>query len=1121
MLTEEDLEGYERGSLGKHDDEMRSVIDFAEENSVDHQKIIELLEAMDGKSSFDNHEQTIHRSETSDKMFREVKANVERDGRDTIMVLDFLKFLYKNEFISGSENIVKQKEPESLIYNPDEKQDELHTILSSLNLKRKKLLKMVFGQDEVIKEFTEGLFHSEMQSSFFPDQNTPRAVFVFAGPPGVGKTFLAETYARLTGREFRRFDMSGYAEHHHHEELVGLAEGYKGAKPGLLTKLVYEHPTAVLIFDEVEKAHQNTIHLFLQILESGWLDDKYDKNIKANFRDTVIIFTTNAGRSLYENEKFSNLTGFHSKTIINALETEIDPKSGQPFFPAAICSRLSSGYVLLFNHLKITDLVSIVKFQLDGMGKGFKDQYGIQVEFDNLLPYLLILREGAKRDARTIRSQAAKFFSQEVFKITSYFKEDKLRDALSAYSSINFSVDGNVKELLFTGDNLFSIPLFPSVLFFTTSAIFSSVKNEAKDIRWISSQSSEGLLNVLGDREVDIILIDMGIESTDEGSTDSYFAGYTPVTGRKYDLGRNILRMINTRYPDIPVYLFKLSGDQDGKGNVSDEEFINYSIREGGASGIFRGRYSYIEGKSNALDVDTLINDIHIEWEKVRLEKVVRKLSQEHKVLSFDTVPISRYEQKGTIQIKIRNPRISRALRATDVGEVLDDVSRPDLTFDHVIGAEMAKNELRFFKEYIINPARFINVKPSRGILLYGPPGTGKTLLAKAFAGETNLAFLHANAANFITPYQGSGPDNVRRLFQRARDNAPAIIFIDEIDAIGKARTGSSGQQEMENTLNTLLVEMDGFEKISHNETLFVIAATNADLYSTAGSAVKILDPALVRRFSKTIFIDLPDRKSREEYVNYMLGEWIGKEITDGYIKNFIYLSSGLSFSDINSIIENALRVSSMNDEKINDEYLDNAFHEKYGDIISLDKSIKQKLAFHEAGHAIMLWLTDRKVPAYVTIIARSRYGGYTAPLPEDNDQGILSKKQLLNRIKVALAGKASEQILFADDEITTSAADDLEYASGLVINMISKYGMYEDFGLLSEAVLHEYKSGRENDYNSRMIILADKIVKEQYVATLATLKNNRLLLDKVADELLHKGKLTNNDLSKIFEKQD
>ena len=285
-------------------------------------------------------------------------------------------------------------------------------------------------------------------------------------------------------------------------------------------------------------------------------------------------------------------------------------------------------------------------------------------------------------------------------------------------------------------------------------------------------------------------------------------------------------------------------------------------------------------------------------------EKAAARLAQERKVLGFDTVPHVDSDRRE-ISIRLRNLRLTRAIAAADAGEILEEVERPRTRFDEVIGADTAKEELKFFIDFLKNPRRFsaLGLKPPKGVLLHGPPGTGKTMLARAMAAESNVAFIPVSAANFVTIWQGSGPQNIRDLFARARRYAPTIVFIDEIDAVGKVRTGGVNAQAEENTLNALLTEMDGFTGPSPDRPVFVLAATNfkvvAENKPSPEKSTRTLDPALVRRFARKILVDLPDTASRKKYLTIRLAEAKGSKISESAINLMAEKSAGMSIANL------------------------------------------------------------------------------------------------------------------------------------------------------------------------------------------------------------------------------
>ena len=328
----------------------------------------------------------------------------------------------------------------------------------------------------------------------------------------------------------------------------------------------------------------------------------------------------------------------------------------------------------------------------------------------------------------------------------------------------------------------------------------------------------------------------------------------------------------------------------------------------------------------------------------------------------------------------MRDLSLKRALSAEDAGEVLDDVEKPSVRFADVIGAGDAKDELTFFVDFLKNPKSFAarGLKPPKGVLLYGPPGTGKTMLAKAMAGESNVAFIPAVGSAFVTKYQGSGPEAVRALFRRARRYAPAIIFIDELDAVGRSRgntpAGMSGHEE-EMALNALLAEMDGFT-VDLKRPVFVLAATNFDTEEGQGG-IGVIDAALARRFDRRIRVDLPNKENRRQYLQVMLKKHKGSEVTEDMIETLAGRSAGLSLANLASVLELAARMAAKQNCALNNAILDEAFElTRHGEKKDWGKDYIERVARHESGHAYLCFAAG-STPSYLTIEARGGHGGY------------------------------------------------------------------------------------------------------------------------------------------------
>lgn len=971
------------------------------------------------------------------------------------------------------------------------------------------LLEKVFGQDHVIHAFAEGMFSAEVLAAADEKRKRPRAIFVFAGPPGVGKTFLAEQAAELLAIPFKRFDMSSYADHQAQMNLIGFAPSYKDAKPGLLTGFVKENPHSILLFDEIEKAHLNTIHLFLQILDAGVLhDDFLDETVP--FKDTIIIFTTNAGRPLYEGDAKANAAAFPRQVILNALETDKHPQTGKPFFPTAICSRLATGFPIMFNHLKAHDLEKISAAEFMRFGELFEKQYGIKVSADNLLAATLLFVEGGQVDARTLRAQTELFFKNEIFKLCRLLG-DNFENRLEKLKSIHFQVE--TTDAPDEVKLLFKNPSKPEILLFSNNLLDEEIKQQTPGINIHIADDIEQALNILGKNEVNFVLLELtndsaqggdvmetllwGEEAQPDGKTIYDFEN-VPMAASSLRKSRIFFKTLHERLPEMPVYLL------ESERFKIDDELLAAFIRSGA-----RGKLVLAQG-----NLGVLADEIALIAMQSYLQNAAANLAAQSKVLSFETAPkLSDDKTKATI--RVRELAVRRAVSAGDGGAVLDEVEKPQVHFSDVIGAGDAKEELQFFINYLKNPKKFsaLGLKPPKGVLLYGPPGTGKTLLAKAMAGESNVAFIPAVASAFVTKYQGSGPEAVRELFNRARRYAPAIIFIDEIDAIGRARgkAGSAHGEEM--ALNALLTEMDGFS-VDPKRPVFVLAATNFDVEEGKGG-MGVIDAALARRFDRKILVDLPNKNDRQQYLELMLRKRGKNEVSDSMIQRLAGRAAGFSLANLESVMEMAARMAAKKNRPLNDELLEEAFELScHGEKKDWGRQYLERVARHEAGHAYMCFLAGA-TPSYLTIIARGGHGGYMEHADTENSP-LKTREELLGRIRTSLGGRAAEIVYYGDEEgISSGASGDLQSATRIARAMICAYGMDETIGL---AVLSE-KEATEGPMAEKITRRISEIIGRELDFTIDVIAKGKKKIDGLVEQLLEKNKLNKEEMEAILKK--
>jgi cell division protease FtsH len=445
----------------------------------------------------------------------------------------------------------------------------------------------------------------------------------------------------------------------------------------------------------------------------------------------------------------------------------------------------------------------------------------------------------------------------------------------------------------------------------------------------------------------------------------------------------------------------------------------------------------------------------------------------------------------------------------------------PDVTFEDVAGLEEAIEELGEIRDFLADADKFraMGAKIPKGVLLFGPPGTGKTLLAKAVAGEAGRPFFSISGSDFVEMFVGVGASRVRDLFEQAKQNSPAIIFIDEIDAVGRHRGAGlgGGHDEREQTLNQLLVELDGFDT---NTGVIVIAATNRP---------DILDPALLRpgRFDRQIVIDAPDIKGREAILKvHSRGKPLKPEID---LEVLARRTPGFTGADLANLINEAALLSARkNKDEVGMEELEEAIDrviagpERKARVMSEDD--KRLIAFHETGHALVGWALPMADPVHkVTIVARGRSLGHTLALPT-RDKYLIKRSELLDQLAMLLGGRSAEELIYADP--TTGAANDIEKATALARRMVMEYGMSDELGPMQYGK-HEGEVflgrdyARQPDYSDQLAADIDsevrKLIRVAHAEARQILDAHRPAMDRMVEALMENETLDVEDIEKVL----
>ena len=942
----------------------------------------------------------------------------------------------------------KQKINETPMFELAEKSAELGIALSA----------SIVGQDSAIKKMENAYFNLLRREMMNEKNKGPRGVFLFAGPPGVGKTYMAQLFAEFHQEKFRRFDMSGYSHDGSVVGIVGLDGQYKGARPGEFTNFVKNNPNGIVLFDEIEKAHPDVIRLFLRVLDEGVCIDECDKE-EIDCSGCTIIFTTNAGKQLYVDANDENLTELPDSVIIDALAKDINLETRTPYFPPEMISRLSSHTIVMFNHLSSDVIYKLVKKDVETHLKKTEGIYHIDVsQGSSIITQTIMYSIASNIDARKASKLAGRIIDKEIYEFVSMLKE---RGEHTDIERITWRIK--------SADNTDVLQMYQQekdavVVVFGDKNGEIQCASEHENITIKSVCSLDALREILQKENVccAFIFYEYGL-----GLTENKLS-LIDVPSR----GRGAWMAIQKENKDIPTYILT----NETVGHIySRSERLAFQAK---------GILDFVEIKSFSEKLDEVCA-------ACTCRKNVKKMISKRQVLNYHTSKTYDTHSKSG-EIVFCDLKFEQVIEAEDKSAFLSAVERPNLTWDDIYVANDVKEELIYFINYLTNPVEYkkLGLRTPKGALMYGPPGTGKTSLAKIVAAESGMNFIVTTGADLL---QG-GSIAVEKVFRQARKYAPAVLFVDEIDAIGMSRNYGT----VNVALNTLLTEMDGFAKLN-DKPVFVMAATNMG---------KSLDSALRRRFDREFEVGLPDEYGRLWILSRSIEKHRDKfALSKEAIRSFVDRSYGLSIAMLGNIIEAALREAVRKSEKITDEMLDDVFEKiLHGDAkVNVSKEDIIHTARHEAGHAI-IHLYYGNEPEYMSVVSRSGFNGYVLA---KNKNSHPTREDLLHRICAALGGRAAE-MEFGYGR-TPGASADIEFATKIAEDMVCRYGMYEEevgLAVISAENIHNYPEAHK---------LVNQILMEQLSTAKEIIRKKKHIVEKMADAVCAKKYLTKADLIEIY----
>lgn len=909
----------------------------------------------------------------------------------------------------------------------------LGVLVGRANALRERLAFEVLGQDQAISMLSDAYF----RACLAPPVSGPRGIFTFMGPPGVGKTLLAQELAKalsaIEGRTIPllRLDMSTYSAHQNHEALIGFPKGYANARAGVLTGFVKEHPECVILLDEIEKAHENTIHALLAVLDKGAVKDQFHDEV-VQFNSCWIVATTNLGNAILSQPNRAGVLGASATASEFAFDVLKNASSGtrgsaldetlQPLLSPEFVSRLAQGSAVVFGELDASELLRLVERSMTtriANARLGETAPGVKVEINPDARFLFLQSLLPDLDARKASSRAGKWVI-DLIKDSWEACASQLNGHESDTYRIVIDLDEETRAALNTrqsenGLKVLVIDEDPAVTQMA-SAVDGIGPIAVRQVRTHADAT-----NALKTFNPDVAMLDLSLDVS---------CGTAPDTALK------LLSELRTTHPALPIHLF---ADRDCAG-MDLNRLIEQILSRGGARGLIPIRRDVVDSVT-IQDTSARVKEA---LTQALNDRIIRDLMRSRLATRFE-IDWHVCKDTGEVLGKIRRLRRTQVISVADQGSAISFAGIPRETFNDVIGLSRAKRRLSQVLQWMKDPAALarFGVLPPRGFLLAGVPGTGKTLLARALAGEAGLPFLALSAGELQSKWVGEGAERVREMFIKARRYAPAIIFIDEIDSIAQHRSDQESGAHRE-ILNQILASMDGFNQA--DAPVFVLAATNHP---------DSLDAALRRpgRFDETIPIDLPNARARQEFFAIRLKK-LGMDGAD--LSALVSGTSGMTPAQMDRIVrEAAYSAAAAGCNKVTMDDLQAARRMvRFGardEELSVDADELRGTAIHECGHALahLILRPGRRID-YLTILpTEGGVLGFLAPEAVES-RNVATRAEIEADVMVSLAGREAEALILGEENVSNGASSDLMHATAHLARAIGNWGMDNEWGLLS-----------------------------------------------------------------------